>query len=1276
MLPEPSPWTPCSQRGSEIEILDLACPLHDELETRADVLAEQVIDDAVGLQGVVDRHLEAHALVGIQRRGLQLVGRHLAQPLEAHDVGLGVALGLLPDDAVPVRLVERPVRLLADLHLIKGRLGDVHGAALDERAQVPVEEGEQQRGDVVAVAVGVHEQEDAAVAQLRQIEVRADATPQGADDVLELLVGGHLVRGGLLRVEHLAAQGEDGLGAPVPSLLGAAACGVALDEEQLAGARLRGGAVGELARQVQPVAHRRLAAHRLGGGAAGLARAGGQDDARHGRLADGLVVVEPLLQRRPQHAVHLGRHLGVVEPPLGLPLELRLHHVAGEDGGDALADVLRGEGDALGAQVVRFDVVAHRLHHRAAQARLVRAALRGGDAVDVGADVLVRGLRPHQRGLQAHLAVARVVEDGATRGHHRLVALGHDLVEVLGDAPVVLVRHRGGGAGRLVLPDDRHALVQVALGLQALADELGIELQLLAEDLRIRLEGDGRAGAARRALHLQRGGGLAAGIVLHVALAFAFDLHEQLARQRVHHGAAHAVQTARVDVVALLELAARVQRGEDDLHRGLLELGHDVHGDAAPVVHHGDGAAVLVERDFHGGGVAVDDLVHRVVEDLPQQVVIARAVSASDVHGRALAHRLQALEDLDVRTCVRFLLRHDVPRLVLLLGQLQEGDGPLHLLHRVLAGHLVALAAPARHLVLRRAQGQLAALLRLERDGRVLLARCHREELHHAVPRLHLDDQDPLARARQLVHLRGPAHRRVGALRQHRQEILLAHRLHADDLIPLARLGVAAARARGDLHVPLQREAQAQPILGDGHQLLRPGQPGVQRQRADNPLAVVELEQLLHRVPVASGGRHVVEAGDVGGAEVAEEHQVRLEAARQHRHHRVALAQARGGRVLHLAHALDPPVAREHDVCVLVHDEGVLAELHLLGARAANARAALVVVGGLDLRQLVLDGAPQLALVLEDALDALHLQALLLELLLDDEDLQPGQLVELHLQDGVHLDFIQLEARHQLLGRVLLALGRADDADHLVQRVVDLLEALQDVDALLQLAQLVLEALGHHLEAEVEEVLEDALEIQPLGRAHLRVVRGHQAGEVHAEVRLQGRVLVEVRHHQLGAGVALELQHDAHLLGGLVAHVQEQRQLPLAHQVANLGDQGALVHRVGNGGDDDLLAALLDVLQRVLAADADAALARLVDLPQLGLAVEDLPAGGEVRTLHELHQVLHREVAVLDERRERVAQLAQVVGRDVGGHAHGDARGAVHEQLRQARGDDDGLGQG
>ena len=68
---------------------------------------------------------------------------------------------------------------------------------------------------------------------------------------------------------------------------------------------------------------------------------------------------------------------------------------------------------------------------------------------------------------------------------------------------------------------------------------------------------------------------------------------------------------------------------------------------AAPVV--GDRQeAFLVELDLDPGGVAGDRLVHGIVDHLGEEVMHGLLVGAADVHAGAAAHRLEALEDLDV----------------------------------------------------------------------------------------------------------------------------------------------------------------------------------------------------------------------------------------------------------------------------------------------------------------------------------------------------------------------------------------------------------------------------------------------------------------------------------------------------------------------------------------------------------------------------------------------------------------------------------------------------
>ena len=73
---------------------------------------------------------------------------------------------------------------------------------------------------------------------------------------------------------------------------------------------------------------------------------GGQDDAVGDDVAGGAVGVEGVLDGGADDAVDDGRDLGVVEALLGLTLELRLRDLDREDGDDAFARVLGGDGHA------------------------------------------------------------------------------------------------------------------------------------------------------------------------------------------------------------------------------------------------------------------------------------------------------------------------------------------------------------------------------------------------------------------------------------------------------------------------------------------------------------------------------------------------------------------------------------------------------------------------------------------------------------------------------------------------------------------------------------------------------------------------------------------------------------------------------------------------------------------------------------------------------------------------------------------------------------------
>ena len=121
-----------------------------------------------------------------------------------------------------------------------------------------------------------------------------------------------------------------------------AAGGVALDDEQLALARIAAGAVGQL------VGHARarqagLAPDDLAGLPGGHPRLGRRLALLHDLVGLGGVLLEPLGQLLVGGPLDQRAHRDVAELGLGLALELRLAQLHGDDGGEALADVLAEE---------------------------------------------------------------------------------------------------------------------------------------------------------------------------------------------------------------------------------------------------------------------------------------------------------------------------------------------------------------------------------------------------------------------------------------------------------------------------------------------------------------------------------------------------------------------------------------------------------------------------------------------------------------------------------------------------------------------------------------------------------------------------------------------------------------------------------------------------------------------------------------------------------------------------------------------------------------------
>jgi hypothetical protein len=307
--------------------------------------------------------------------------------------------------------------------------------------------------------------------------------------------------------------------------------------------------------------------------------------------------------------------------------------------------------------------------------------------------------------------------------------------------------------------------------------------------------------------------------------------------------------------------------------------------------------------------------------------------------------------------------------------------------------------------------------------------------------------------------------------------------------------------------------------------------------------------------------------------------------------------------------------------------------------------------------------------------------------------LEVGQALQLHLEDALRLDLGQVVAvgvqaelgadvdrarifgidagQHLLDHRRLPRAAeqalpgdgrrfrRLDQLDDLVDVGERDRQSLEDVAALARLPEVEHGAAGDDFAAVAQKGVEHLLEIQ---QARLAV---DQRNHVHAEGVLHLRLLVQIVQDHVGVLAALQLDVDAHArLVGLVAQIGDALDLLVAHQLADLDQQVGLVHLVRQLVDDDrlLAAALVEVLDVAGGAHHHAAAARAVAVAHAREAVDD--AGSrKVGRLDDGDQRLDVDLGIVEQRMQRGADVGEVVRRDVGRHAHGDAGRTVDQQV-------------
>ncbi len=359
---------------------------------------------------------------------------------------------------------------------------------------------------------------------------------------------------------------------------------------------------------------------------------------------------------------------------------------------------------------------------------------------------------------------------------------------------------------------------------------------------------------------------------------------------------------------------------------------------------------------------------------------------------------------------------------------------------------------------------------------------------------------------------------------------------------------------------------------------------------------------------------------------------------------------------------LNVPAIGNRDQHVYFGDEILFAHL---SSDILDSGAPLIPVPLLELLKIGLDQRKDVTGVGEQGFEAGDLRQDLVVLGLYLLTLERRQASQPHVEDGVGLNQREFKLSPEVGAGAVGRAGLANDRDHLIDIVESNFETLEDVSAVPRPLELELCAASQHFLAMADELLKRPLERED---ARLRASL-HQRQHVDAEGLLQRGVLEQVVEYLARLGIALELDHHPHAGAvRLVSQVRDAIQLAVADHVGDAFEQGGLVHLIGQFGHDDLAAvAAIHVFYVRFGPDHHA--------PATGgvggldtFSTENRSASGEIRTRHNRQELFQRCLRIVDDVFHRIADFVEVVWRDVGRHADGDAGAAVDQQVRDTGG--------
>ncbi len=362
---------------------------------------------------------------------------------------------------------------------------------------------------------------------------------------------------------------------------------------------------------------------------------------------------------------------------------------------------------------------------------------------------------------------------------------------------------------------------------------------------------------------------------------------------------------------------------------------------------------------------------------------------------------------------------------------------------------------------------------------------------------------------------------------------------------------------------------------------------------------------------------------------------------------------------------LDVAVVGNRDRHVFLDDH--ILDIDIVHARD-DLRPPLVAVFPSDFFQFLHDDIEHFPGIIEDALKGLDEPGQFLVFPIDLVALQAGEPLKPHVQDRLRLRVGEAERPAETFGGFLRTPGRLYQGNDGINVVEGDDEPFQDMGPFPGPREVENGPAGDHFLAEVNESLEDLFEIEDPG---LTAIDGKHDD---AETRFHLGVLVELIQDHARLLVFLQVNDNTDSFPvRLVPEVGYPLHLFFFDQFRYLFNQIGLVHEVGQFRDDNAF----PIVPRVPFNDRpgpypDRAPPRLVGGNDPFPSVDE-SRRGKIGTFDKAHHFVDRDLRIPDQGNGPADQLAQVVGRDIRGHTHGDAGRSVQEERGNARGQHRGL---